>query len=167
MRVSDIRLEEVGGAVPTTGARFAGDGWCLSGEELDAYEFRTESDGGRRIGVLRSVTEVGADRGAVAQLTAGEPFRGRRVTFRAELRGDGVDGEVVVALGATRFWVHEQVEAVSRPPLRGTFGWTPVETSMDVPPDGSSIVAGVLLTGTGTVRFANASLDGVELGFDG
>jgi hypothetical protein len=134
--------------------------WRLTQATDGAYEALVEAERGKRVDVLSSVAGRDARAGTLTTTVSAEPYRGGRVRYAAQVRGDGVALQVGL-------WMRVQdgegailaFDNMGDRPLRGSFGWRPAEVVLDVPEAAATIALGVYLTGTGSLR-----VTGVHLG---
>jgi hypothetical protein len=137
-------------------------GWIASGSAPDLYEMGIDPSLPRTPAVIRSkfaaddsaLRSAGKGFGTMMQSVLADPFRGKRLRLKAELKSEDVDGAGTIwmridrAPGETlRFDNMEQRS--KNGVLKGTADWIPREVVLDVPQDASSIHFGFYLRGRG------------------
>ena len=162
VHAANIRLETVEPDTPSTGRPTSTSGWMISGSRPEAYELVVVEDAqqqGRRVAILRTAGDPGNGFGTVAQMLHAANYRARTVRFSASL--EGVEGEASSVLWLRVDRNSEQVALVNQPdpPLRGLFARRRVEAVLPVSADAAAIAFGVVLSGVGTVRIADARFD--------
>lgn len=139
-------------------------GWIASGSAPDLYEMGIDPSLAGSPAVIRSKfaaddhvwRSAGKGFGTMMQSVLADPFRGKRLRLRAELKSEDIDGAGTIwmridrAPGETlRFDNMEQRS--TNGVLKGTADWTSREVVLDAPQEASSIHFGFYLRGRGQV----------------
>jgi RNA polymerase sigma-70 factor (ECF subfamily) len=146
------------------------DRWQLGGTFLrqgTGLDYSATTEDGRAI--LAAAVPEPAGFAFLAQEIEPDDYRGRTVTFRAELRTAEADGRAGLALRAASPGQPRPPQAAS-PDLRedpashiasvtGTGAWTQYEVTAQVPADANLIRFGVFLNGRGQVELRNPQLE--------
>jgi RNA polymerase sigma-70 factor, ECF subfamily len=145
------------------------DRWELRGTFLrqgTGFDYSATTEGGRAI--LAAAVPEPAGFAFLAQDIDADDYRGRTVTFRAELRTAEADGRAGLALRAASPGRSTPPQAASPDPWEdpanhiafttGTGAWTQYEVTAQVPPDANLVRFGVFLNGGGQVEFRHPEL---------
>jgi len=145
------------------------DHWQLRGTFLrqgTGSDYSATTEDGRAI--LAAAVPEPAGFGLLAQEIEPDDYRGRTVTFRAELRTAEADGRAGLALRAASPGQPRPPRAASPDPRKdpashiasatGTGARTRYEVTAQVPADASLIRFGVFLNGGGPVEFRHPAL---------
>ena len=146
------------------------DRWELRGTFLrqgTGLDYSATTQDGRAI--LASAVPEPAGSAFLAQDIDADDYRGRTVTFRAELRTAQADGRTGLALRAASPGQPRPAQAASPDPrddpashitsAAGTGAWTQYEVTAQVPADANLIRFGVFLNGRGQVELRNPQLE--------
>lgn len=137
-------------------------GWFVTQSAPNLYEAGVDTNTpceGIRGAFLRSKTESDTGYGTFMQAFGAQDFRGKRLRFSAMVRVKDVSGWAGL-------WMRVEGKDSKQPlgfdnmqsrSLSGTTGCKRFDVVLDVPPESSAIMAGLLLSGTG-----QAWLDGVR-----
>jgi hypothetical protein len=137
-------------------------GWFVTQSAPNLYEADVDTSSpceGTRSAFLRSRTEAPTGYGTFMQAFGAREFRGKRLRFSATVRVKGVDGWAGL-------WMRVEGTDPKQPlgfdnmqsrSLAGTRGCKRYDVVLDVPMEATTIMAGLLLSGTG-----QAWLDGVR-----
>jgi hypothetical protein len=145
------------------------DRWELRGTFLaqgTGFDYSATTEDGRTI--LAAAVPEPAGSAFLAQDIDADDYRGRTVTFRAELRTAQTDGRAGLALRAASPGRSTPPRAAS-PDFRedpanhiasatGTSAWTQYEVTAQIPPDANLVRFGVFLNGGGQVEFRRPAL---------
>lgn len=130
-------------------------GWSLTGSRPRAYELRCDgvfTDCAVPILRTRSFTDEPFGMGSLTHSESAEPWRGRRVELKAELRTGDTDGWAGLWMRVdgkdARVLAFDNMQDR---PLRGTTGFEWYSVVLDVPADAERVSFGVLLHGPGAV----------------
>jgi RNA polymerase sigma factor (sigma-70 family) len=145
------------------------DRWQLGGTFLrqgTGLDYSAAAEDGRAI--LAAAVPEPAGLAFLAQEIEPDDYRGRTVTFRAELRTADVDGRAGLALRAPHPGRSTPPRAASPGPWEdpanhiasatGTGAWTQYEVTAQIPADASLVRFGVFLNGGGQVEFRHPEL---------
>jgi hypothetical protein len=145
------------------------DRWQLGGTFLHqgtGFDYSATAKDGRAI--LAAASPEPAGFAFLAQEIEPDDYRGRTVTFRAELRTAKADGRAGLALRAASPGQPRPPRAASPDPREdpashiapatGTGAWTQYEVTAQVPADASLIRFGVFLNGGGQVELRHPAL---------
>jgi bifunctional DNase/RNase len=145
------------------------DRWELRGTFLrqgTGFDYSATAEDGRAI--LAAAVPQPAGSAFLAQDIDADDYRGRTVTFRAELRAAQTDGRAGLALRAASPGRSAPPRAASSDPREdpanhitsatGTGAWSQYEVTAQVPADASLIRFGVFLNGGGQVGFRHPAL---------
>jgi RNA polymerase sigma factor (sigma-70 family) len=145
------------------------DRWQLGGTFLrqgTGFDYSATATGGRAI--LAAAVPEPAGFAFLAQEIEPDDYRGRTVTFRAELRTAEADGRAGLALRAASPGQPRPARAASPDPWEdpanhiasatGTSAWTQYEVTAQIPADANTIWFGVFLNGGGQVEFRHPRL---------
>lgn len=128
--------------------------WSVSGSRPDAFDINRDTTVTHGSGA--SIHFVAKDEpcgfATVMTRIPAAPYIGQRVHLTAYLRAAALTGGGVV-------WVRADgnggnvvaFNSTQATPLRGTTGWTAIETSLDVPPDATLLAFGVYSNGRGAL----------------
>jgi hypothetical protein len=157
-----VALEPAPEGAATTGTSYLA-GWNLAGSRPEAYELALERDPAR--GDVLALSCTGDPGDGFGTVTRGQPadvYPGRRVRLSATIRGEAVDDWAGLwlrlddAAGRPMF-----IDNMHDRPLTGTFDWTDVAVTLDVPPETARLPHGVLLRGRGRLWIAGVRLEEV------
>jgi len=136
-----------------------GGGYPLHSAGLDRAE-----PGTVRIASISSSDVTGLQHATLMQSIAADAYRGHKLRFTAELRGEDVDAGTI--------WLRIDPRGGGRPirfdnmmtrtvdgALKGSFGWTERSIVLDVPEEAGSIHYGPLLRGVGQLWARHLRLD--------
>jgi hypothetical protein len=145
------------------------DRWQLGGTFLHqgtGLDYSATTEDGRAI--LAAAVPEPAGFAFLSQEIEPDDYRGRTVTFRAELRTAEADGRAGLALRAAGPGQPRPPQAASPDPREdpashitsatGTGAWTQYEVTAQIPADASRIRFGVFLNGGGQVEFRHPAL---------
>jgi bifunctional DNase/RNase len=145
------------------------DRWELRGTFLrqgTGFDYSATTEDGRAI--LAAAVPEPAGSAFLAQDIDADDYRGRTVTFRAELRTAQTDGRAGLALRAASPGRSTPPQATSPDPREdpanhiasatGTSAWTQYEVTAQVPADANLVRFGVFLNGGGQVEFRHPAL---------
>ena len=145
------------------------DRWQLYGTFLrqgTGFDYSATTEDGRAI--LTAAVPEPAGFAFLAQDIEPDDYRGRTVTFRAELRTAQADGRAGLALRAASPGRSRPPRAASPDPREDpanhitsateTGAWTRYEVTADIPADASLIRFGVFLNGAGQVELRHPAL---------
>ena len=145
------------------------DRWELGGtfrRQGTGLDYSATAEDGRAI--LASAVPEPAGFAFLAQDIDADDYRGRAVTFRAELRTAQSDGRAGLALRASSPGRSAPPRAASPDPrddpanriafATGTGAWTQYEVTAQIPADASLVRFGVFLNGGGQVEFRHPAL---------
>jgi hypothetical protein len=145
------------------------DRWQLGGTFLrqgTGLDYSATAEGGRAI--LAAAGPEPAGCAFLAQDIDADDYRGRTVTFRAELRTATADGRAGLALRAPSLGRPAPPRSASPDPWEdpanhfafatGTGAWTQYEVTAQIPADASLIRFGVFLNGGGQVELRHPAL---------
>jgi hypothetical protein len=145
------------------------DRWRLGGTFLrqgTGLDYSATTEDGRAI--LAAAVPEPAGFAVLAQEIEPDDYRGRTVTFRAELRTAQADGRAGLALRAASPSRSTPPRAANPDPwddaanhiasATGTGAWTQYEVTAQIPADANRIMFGVFLNGGGQVEFRRPSL---------
>jgi RNA polymerase sigma factor (sigma-70 family) len=146
------------------------DRWELGGTFLrqgTGLDYSATAESGRAI--LAAAGPEPAGFAFLAQEIEPDDYRGRTVTFRAELRTAQADGRAGLALRAASPGHSRRPRAASPDPWEdpanhiafaaGTGAWTQYEVTAQIPADASLIRFGVFLNGSGQIELRNPQLE--------
>jgi RNA polymerase sigma-70 factor (ECF subfamily) len=146
------------------------DRWQLGGTFLrqgTGLDYSATTEDGRAI--LAAAVPEPAGFAFLVQEIEPDDYRGRAVTFRAELRTAEADGRAGLALRASSPGQPRPPQAASPDPREdpashiapatGTGAWTQYEVTAQVPADANRIRFGVFLNGRGQVELRNPQLE--------
>jgi hypothetical protein len=149
-------------AAPKTGDSKTPVGWFVTQSAPNLYDSGVDTSSpceGTRSAFLRARAETPAGYGTFMQAFGAQDFRGKRLRFSAAVRVKDVDGWAGL-------WMRVEGTDPKQPlgfdnmqsrSLAGTMGCKRYDVVLDVPPEATTIMAGLLLSGTG-----QAWLDGVR-----
>jgi bifunctional DNase/RNase len=145
------------------------DRWELRGTFLrqgTGFDYSATTEDGRAI-LAAAVPEPAGSAFLAQDIDAGD-YRGRTVTFRAELRTAEADGRAGLALRVSSEGWSTPPRAASPDPREdpaihiasatGTGAWTQYEVTAQIPADANLVRFGVFLNGGGQVEFRHAEL---------
>jgi hypothetical protein len=150
------------GAQPSGGAQKLPVGWYVTESAPKRYEAGVDSNSpceGTRSAYLRSLTEDENGYGTFMQAFGAQDFRGKRLRFSAAVRIKDVDGWAGL-------WMRVEGPDPKQPlafdnmqsrALVGSKGCKRYDVVLDVPREATTIMAGLIMSGTG-----HAWLDGVR-----
>jgi transitional endoplasmic reticulum ATPase len=136
-------------------------GWELVGSRPDCYETGTSTEffEGSPVTYFRSITDPGDGFAALQQDESPRRVAGRPVSLSCALRADDVSGwaSLWIRVDGTeggRPLLYKRMES----PIEGSREWARYELSVDVPPDATNLVYGLLLHGVGTLSLSQPRL---------
>jgi hypothetical protein len=146
------------------------DHWQLRGTFLrqgTGLDYSATTENGRAI--LAAAVPEPAGFAFLAQDIDADDYRGRTITFRAELRTAQADGRAGLGLRAPSPGQPRPPQAASPEPrdnpashiasATGTGAWTQYEVTAQIPADANLIRFGVFLNGRGQVELRNPQLE--------
>ncbi|MBL0938944.1 MAG: erythromycin esterase family protein [Gemmatimonadaceae bacterium] len=145
-------------------------GWTGGTARADQYEIGLDvgvKRQGNGAAYLRSRTTTQGTESfaAVNQALNAAPYRGKRVRFSGWVQADSIISGAGLWMridGATRQVGFDNM-LISRRPIVGTATWHQVSVVLDVPQEAISLTLGALITGRGTLRVDDVTLDTVAL----
>ncbi len=153
-------------------------GWRLVGSAVDSYTFFGDYTTGKNIGVLRSIDKKIEGFGGFMlstmennespQSSFPEKYLGKRVRLTGYVKTENVNewaglwlrvgkkgGDEALGFDNMRYGKKDRS-------IKGTTPWTKYEVVLDVPMNASNIVYGVMIAGTGEVRWHTPVLEVVD-----
>jgi hypothetical protein len=143
-------------------------GWYKGGTKSAAYEMDYVQGGGqdgKDAFTIRSIeTKIDGFGMLVHDNTPGF-FLGKRVRMKAWMKTSNVKGWAGIYLRVDKSGMGLPVvtDNMHDRPVKGTTGWKKYEAVVDVPANGSKIIYGAMLSGTGQIWFENPVLEEVAL----
>jgi protein-disulfide isomerase len=131
--------------------------WSFSAAHMERYRSVVNAREGST--TLSSTTAEPEDFVADLQTVIAEAYRGKRVRFSAEVKGEEIAtwaGLFIRAEGAD-----EAIVASARTPIvaPGQPGWHPAEVTLTIPPDAKVFSFGMVLAGRGTAAMRRLAVD--------
>lgn len=130
-------------------------GWALTGSNPESYEVRcTNLFTGCETPILRTKSSADEPYGmaSITHTESAQPWRGRRVELRAEVRVGRVGGWAGLWMSVdgkdNRVLAFDNMQ---NRPLRGTSSFEWVSVVLDVPPEAERVSFGILLHGPGAI----------------
>ncbi len=155
------------GAQPQEGAQKLPVGWYVTESAPKRYEAGVDTKStceGNRSAYLRALTPDENGYGTFMQAFGAQDFRGKRLRFSAAVRTKDVDGWAGL-------WMRvegpdpKQPLAFDNMQARALVGTTPCkryEVVLDVPKEATTIMAGLIMSGTGQAWLDNVRFDPVD-----
>ncbi|HZI15388.1 MAG TPA: AraC family transcriptional regulator [Myxococcus sp.] len=155
------------GAQPQEGAQKLPVGWYVTESAPKRYEAGVDTKStceGARSAYLRSLTPDENGYGTFMQAFGAQDFRGKRLRFSAAVRTQDVDGWAGL-------WMRVEGPDPKQPlafdnmqsrALVGTIGCKRYDVVLDVPKEATTIMAGLIMSGTGQAWLDNVRFDEVD-----
>lgn len=155
------------GAQPQEGAQKLPVGWYVTESAPKRYEAGVDTKStceGTRSAYLRALTQDENGYGTFMQAFGAQDFRGKRLRFSAAVRTQDVDGWAGL-------WMRVEGPDPKQPlafdnmqsrALVGTKGCKRYDVVLDVPKEATTIMAGLIMSGTGQAWLDNVRFDEVD-----
>ena len=141
-------------------------GWMSSGKAPQDYEMGVDKSvtyGGKPSAYIRSAKPTPSAFSTLMQMFTAVPYRGKRVSFSAEVKSDAVRNWAGLWLrvdgrdGRTTAFdnMHDR-------PISGTTSWEHYEVVLDVADEATNVALGILLDGPGTVWVSDIKFETVD-----
>jgi hypothetical protein len=155
------------GAQPQEGAQKLPVGWYVTESAPKRYEAGVDTKStceGNRSAYLRALTQDESGYGTFMQAFGAQDFRGKRLRFSAAVRTQDVDGWAGL-------WMRVEGPDPKQPlafdnmqsrALVGTTGCKRYDVVLDVPKEATTIMAGLIMSGTGQAWLDNVRFDVVD-----